>query len=139
MFNAIVIDKDDAGYRARLGTLDEDRLPEGNVTVQVQWSTLNYKDGLAITGRSPIVRKFPMVPGVDFAGVVRSSTDPDWKAGDTVLLNGWGVGEGHFGGLAQLARVKGDWLVPIPAPFTARQAMAIGTAGYTAMLSVLAL
>jgi acrylyl-CoA reductase (NADPH) len=139
MFKAIVINKDDNGYRAELSALDESQLPEGDVTVQVQWSTLNYKDGLAITGKSPVVRKFPMVPGVDFAGVVSASTNADWNVGDKVVLNGWGVGEGHFGGLAEMARVKGDWLVPLPPQFTTRHAMAIGTAGYTAMLCVLAL
>jgi acrylyl-CoA reductase (NADPH) len=114
-------------------------LPEGDVTVQVEWSTLNYKDGLAITGQSPVVRRFPMVPGIDFAGTVSQSSHPNWKAGDKVILNGWGVGETHCGGLAEKARVKGEWLVPLPAAFSARQAMAIGTAGYTAMLCVLAL
>jgi acrylyl-CoA reductase (NADPH) len=139
MYNAIVVNKDESGYHAQLSTLDEAQLPEGDVTVRVQWSTLNYKDGLAITGKSPVVRKFPLVPGIDFAGVVTSSTSADWKPGDEVVLNGWGVGETHSGGLAEMARVKGDWLVPLPAQFTARQAMAIGTAGYTAMLSVMAL
>ncbi|MGA4636676.1 MDR family oxidoreductase [Pseudomonas solani] len=139
MFKGILIDKDDAGYRATLTGLDEAQLPEGDVTVQVDYSTLNYKDGLAITGKSPVVRKFPMVAGIDLAGTVEASDNPAFKAGDRVLLNGWGVGETHWGGLAQKARLNGDWLIPLPAGFTPRQAMAIGTAGYTAMLSVLAL
>ena len=139
MFQGILITKDDAGYRAGLQAIDEAVLPEGDVTVRVAWSTLNYKDGLAITGRSPVVRRFPMIPGIDFAGTVESSSHPAWKAGDQVVLNGWGVGEVHCGGLAEMARVKGDWLVRLPAAFTTRQAMAIGTAGYTAMLCVLAL
>ncbi|BAL22818.1 MDR family oxidoreductase [Azoarcus sp. KH32C] len=139
MFQGILITKDEAGYQARLQAIDEAVLPEGDVTVRVAWSTLNYKDGLAITGRSPVVRRFPMIPGIDFAGTVESSSHPAWKAGDQVVLNGWGVGEVHCGGLAEVARVKGDWLVRLPAVFTTRQAMAIGTAGYTAMLCVLAL
>lgn len=139
MFQGILITKDDAGYRAGLQAIDEAVLPEGDVTVRVAWSTLNYKDGLAITGRSPVVRRFPMIPGIDFAGTVESSSHPAWQPGDPVVLNGWGVGEVHCGGLAEVARVKGDWLVRLPTAFTARQAMAIGTAGYTAMLCVLAL
>ena len=139
MFRAILIDKDDSGYRASLQELDEARLPEGDVRVRVSHSTLNYKDALAITGKGPVVRQFPMVPGVDLAGVVEESSHPDFKAGDAVLLNGWGVGETHWGGLAQVARLKGDWLIPLPAGFSAAEAMAVGTAGYTAMLSVLAL
>lgn len=139
MFKALVVEKDDQGYRSNLQELDESQLPEGDVTVKVSHSTLNYKDGLAITGKGPVVRKFPMVPGIDLAGVVEESSHPDYQAGDAVLLNGWGVGEGHWGGLAQKARLKGDWLVPLPAEFTPAQAMSIGTAGYTAMLCVLAL
>ncbi|MBC9072951.1 oxidoreductase [Thauera sp. CAU 1555] len=139
MFKAILIEKDDAGYRAQLTELADDALPEGDVTVRVAYSTLNYKDGLAITGKGPVVRKFPMVPGIDLAGTVEASSHPDVAVGDAVVLNGWGVGEGHWGGLAQRARLKGDWLVPLPSAFTARQAMAIGTAGYTAMLCVMAL
>ena len=139
MFKGILIEKDDAGYRAALADLDETRLPEGDVTVRVSHSTLNYKDALAITGKGPVVRAFPMVPGIDLAGTVEHSTHPDYKAGDAVILNGWGVGETHWGGLAQKARVNGNWLVPLPAQFTPQQAMAIGTAGYTAMLCVLAL
>ncbi|RUP31051.1 MAG: oxidoreductase, partial [Curvibacter sp.] len=139
MFEGILITKDDAGYRAQLQSIDEAQLPEGDVTVQVAWSTLNYKDGLAITGQSPVVRRFPMVPGIDFAGTVTASSHPAWQVGDQVVLNGWGVGETHWGGLAGVARVKGDWLVRLPEAFNARQAMAIGTAGYTAMLCVMAL
>ena len=139
MYKAIVINKDDAGYRAELTELDDSDLPEGDVTVKVDYSTLNYKDGLAITGKGPVVRRFPMVPGIDLAGSVMASSHADFKVGDAVVLNGWGVGEVHPGGLAQKARLKGDWLVPLPANFTPAQAMAIGTAGYTAMLCVLAL
>ncbi|GJE14308.1 acrylyl-CoA reductase (NADPH) [Methylobacterium longum] len=139
MFKAIVIEKDEAGYRAGLREIDEAQLPDGDVTVDVSYSTLNYKDGLAITGKGPVVRKFPMVPGIDVAGTVRESRHPDYKTGDQVILNGWGVGETHWGGLAQVARLKGDWLVPLPEAFTPRQAMSIGTAGYTAMLCVIAL
>ncbi|WP_028311974.1 MDR family oxidoreductase [Derxia gummosa] len=139
MFEAILIEKDDAGYRASRRALDEAQLPEGDVTVKVAYSTLNYKDALAITGKGPVVRRFPMVPGIDLAGTVESSSHPDFKAGDAVLLNGWGVGEAHWGALAQKARLKGDWLIPLPAGFTPRQAMEIGTAGYTAMLCVIAL
>ena len=139
MFKGILIEKDDAGYRASLKDIDEAQLPEGDVTVRVSHSTLNYKDGLAITGKGPVVRRFPMVPGIDLVGTVESSTHADYQPGDSVLLNGWGVGEGHWGGLAQKARLKGDWLVPLPKQFSPQQAMAIGTAGYTAMLCVLAL
>ncbi|MCQ4348064.1 oxidoreductase [Pseudomonas stutzeri] len=139
MFRAILIDKDDSGYRASLQALDESRLPEGEVRVRVSHSTLNYKDALAITGKGPVVRQFPMVPGIDLAGVVEESRHPDFKTGDAVLLNGWGVGETHWGGLAQLAHLKGDWLIPLPQGFSAAEAMAVGTAGYTAMLAVLAL
>lgn len=139
MFKGILIEKDESGYRAAVQDLDEALLPEGDVTVRVSHSTLNYKDGLAITGQAPVVRRFPMVPGIDFAGVVESSTHPAYRPGDAVVLNGWGVGEVHWGGLAQTARVNGDWLVPLPQAFSAQQAMAIGTAGYTAMLCVLAL
>ncbi len=139
MFKGILIEKDEAGYRAAVKDLDEAQLPEGDVTVRVERSSLNYKDGLAITGKGPVVRKFPMVPGIDLAGIVEASDNPDYKVGDRVVLNGWGVGETHWGGLAQKARLKGDWLVPLPDAFTAQQAMAIGTAGYTAMLCVLAL
>ena len=138
-FKAIRIEKTVAGQSAGIVDMNDSELMDGDVTVRVTHSTLNYKDGLAITGKSPVVRKFPMVPGVDFAGIVESSTNPEFKAGDEVVLNGWGVGEGHFGGLAQKARVKGDWLVALPKGLTRFQAMAIGTAGYTAMLCVMAL
>jgi len=139
MFKGILIERDDAGYRANLRDIDDAQLPDGDVTVRVSHSTLNYKDGLAITGKGPVVRRFPMVPGIDLVGTVESSTHADYQPGDSVLLNGWGVGEGHWGGLAQKARLKGDWLVPLPKQFSPQQAMAIGTAGYTAMLCVLAL
>jgi len=139
MFKAIVIEKDDAGYRAGVKQVDESALPPGEVTVRVDYSTVNYKDGLAITGKGPIVRKFPLHAGIDFAGVVEASDDARYKAGDRVVLTGWGVGETHSGGLAQKARVKADWLVPLPVGLTTKQAMSIGTAGFTAMLCVLAL
>jgi len=139
MFKAILIDKTDDGQQATLEALDEARLPDGDVTVRVECSTLNYKDALAITGKGPVVREFPMVPGIDLAGTVEESSHPDYRPGDEVVLNGWGVGEKHWGGLAEKARLSGDWLIPRPAAFNARQCMAIGTAGYTAMLSVMAL
>ena len=139
MFKAILIDKQDGAQSARLSEVNETQLPEAAVTVRVEYSTINYKDGLAITGKSPVVRKFPMVPGIDFSGVVEASTNEAWRPGDRVLLNGWGVGEGHWGGLAQKARVNAEWLQRIPEQFTSKQAMAIGTAGYTASLSVHAL
>jgi len=139
MFKGILIEKAAASYRAALTDLDERQLPEGDVTVRVSHSTLNYKDALAISGHGPVVRTFPMVPGIDLAGVVEHSSHPGYKAGDAVILNGWGAGETHWGGLAQKARVNGNWLVPLPGEFTPQQAMAIGTAGYTAMLCVLAL
>ena len=139
MFKAILIDKQDGAQSARLSEVNETQLPEAAVSVRVEYSTINYKDGLAITGKSPVVRKFPMVPGIDFSGVVEASTNEAWRPGDRVLLNGWGVGEGHWGGLAQKARVNAEWLQRIPERFTSKQAMAIGTAGYTASLSVHAL
>ncbi len=139
MFNAVLIEKTDDVQSVSVTQVDESQLPEGDVIIDVAYSTLNYKDGLAITGASPVVRKFPMVPGIDLAGTVRSSSHVDWSAGDKVVLNGWGVGEGHWGGLAQVARLNGDWLVPLPAAFSEKQAMAIGTAGYTASLCVDAL
>ena len=139
MFNGILIEKDEAGYRASYQSLSEEILPAGDVTVAVQWSSLNYKDGLALTGASPVVRRFPLIPGIDFAGTVLESQHPDWHPGDKVVLNGWGVGETHSGGLAERARVRGDWLVALPERFQPRDAMAIGTAGYTAMLCVMAL
>jgi acrylyl-CoA reductase (NADPH) len=139
MFNAILIERDPGPYRATLKSLDEAQLPPAEVAVRIDYSTLNYKDALAITGHGPVVRQFPMVPGIDFAGTVESSEHSAYKSGDKVVLNGWGVGETHWGGLAQKARVKADWLVPLPPAFTTRQAMAIGTAGYTAMLCVMSL
>jgi acrylyl-CoA reductase (NADPH) len=139
MFNAILVEREPPPYRASLKKLDESQLPAGDVTVRVEYSTLNYKDALAITGKGPVVRQFPLVPGIDFAGTVVESSNPAYKSGDKVLLNGWGVGETHWGGLAQVARVKADWLIPLPGALTARQAMAVGTAGYTAMLCVMAL
>ena len=139
MFNAILIEKNDSQQEVKVTSLDNDALPEGDVLVRVDYSTINYKDALAITGASPVVRSFPMVPGIDLAGVVEESDHPRWKAGDKVVLNGWGVGEGHWGGLAQYARLKGDWLVALPDAFDSRQAMIIGTAGYTASLCVDAL
>ncbi|MGY2029120.1 acrylyl-CoA reductase (NADPH) [Nocardia gipuzkoensis] len=139
MFAAVLIEKGEAGPKVTLTDVDEATLPEGNVTVEVAYSTLNYKDALAITGKSPIVRAFPMVPGIDLAGVVTESSHAEWSVGDEVILNGWGVGETHWGGLGQRARLNGDWLIPLPTEFTARQAMAIGTAGYTASLCVEAL
>ena len=139
MFNAILLNKGEAGVDARVAKFDDAQLPEGTVTVRIDYSTINYKDGLAITGKAPIVRTWPMVPGIDFAGTVETSSHAGWKSGDKVILNGWGVGESHWGGLAQRARLSGDWLVGLPAAFSTRQAAAIGTAGYTAMLCVLAL
>lgn len=140
---ALRIDKSETGPIVAVHELDSAQLPGidagGEVTVAIEYSTINYKDGLAITGKVPVVRKFPMVPGIDFAGTVVASAHPAWRPGDHVILNGWGVGESHWGGLAQQARVKGDWLVRRPDPLSARQAMAIGTAGYTAMLCVMAL
>jgi acrylyl-CoA reductase (NADPH) len=139
MFRALLIEKTDAGQRVALTRIDDAQLSDGDVTVRVEWSTLNYKDALALTGRSPVVRKFPMVPGIDLAGIVEASTHPGFRAGDRVLVNGFGLGESHSGGLAERGRVKGEWLVPVPAAFTTRQAMSIGTAGYTAALALLAL
>jgi acrylyl-CoA reductase (NADPH) len=138
-FRAVRIDKTETGQTAKLVDFDENELMDGDVTVRVEWSTVNYKDGLAVSGKAPVVRRFPMIPGIDFVGMVETSTHPEWKPGDRVILNGWGVGETHLGGYAEKARVKGDWLVPAPAGMTGREAMAIGTAGYTAMLAVMAL
>ena len=139
MPNAILIERDNQPYRASLKNIEVAQLPPGDVTVRIDYSTINYKDALAITGKGPVVRQFPMVPGIDFAGTVEESDSPSHRRGDKVVLNGWGVGENHWGGLAQVARVKGEWLVPLPSGMSARQAMAIGTAGYTAMLCVIAL
>jgi acrylyl-CoA reductase (NADPH) len=139
MFNALLLEQEDDRTRASIQSIDEARLTGGDVLVRVEYSTLNYKDGLAITGKVPVVRKFPMVPGIDFAGVVEQSTHAGFKPGDRVVLNGWGAGETHWGGLAQKARIPGDHLIPLPEGLTTRQAMAVGTAGYTAMLCVQAL
>jgi acrylyl-CoA reductase (NADPH) len=138
-FKAIRIDKAEKGTTAALTEFDEAELMEGDVTVRVEWSTLNYKDGLAVTGKAPLVRRFPMIAGIDFAGTVEQSSHPQWKPGDKVVCTGWGMGETHLGAYAQKARVKGDWLVRLPEGMSARDAMAIGTAGFTAMLAVLAL
>ncbi|GLS89898.1 alcohol dehydrogenase [Psychromonas marina] len=139
MFQGILIEKDEQGYRAAVKDIDESVLPEGDVTINVSHSTLNYKDALAITGKGRIIRSFPMVPGIDLVGTVEQSDSDKFKVGDQVLLNGFGVGEAHSGGLAQKARLKSEWLIPLPKAFSPRQAMSIGTAGYTAMLCVLAL
>ncbi|HEY8333507.1 MAG TPA: MDR family oxidoreductase [Tardiphaga sp.] len=139
MFRAVRIDKADKGTTVALTQFDEAELMDGDVTVRVEWSTVNYKDGLAVTGKAPVVRRFPMIAGIDLAGTVETSSHPDWKPGDKVICNGWGMGETHLGAYAEKARVKGDWLVRLPDGMTTRDAMAIGTAGYTAMLSVLAL
>ncbi|ARD21245.1 MDR family oxidoreductase [Shewanella japonica] len=139
MFNGLLIEKDDQGYRAAVKEIDESVLPDGDVSVKVIYSTINYKDALAITGKGPVVRQFPMVPGIDLVGLVEASDTDKFKVGDYVLLNGFGVGEVHCGGLAERARLKSEWLIPLPNAFTPKQAMAIGTAGYTAMLSVIAL
>ena len=138
-FRAIRIDKAEKGTTVALTQFDEAELMEGDVTIRVEWSTLNYKDGLAVTGKAPVVRRFPMIAGIDLAGTVEQSSHPQWKAGDKVICNGWGMGETHLGAYAEKARVKGDWLVRLPEGMSARDAMAIGTAGYTAMLAVLAL
>jgi acrylyl-CoA reductase (NADPH) len=138
-FKAIRVDKADKGTTAALTQFDEAELMDGDVTVRVEWSTLNYKDGLALTGKAPVVRRFPMIAGIDFAGTVEQSSHPQWKAGDKVVCTGWGMGETHLGAYAEKARVKGDWLVALPQGLSTRDAMAIGTAGFTAMLSVLAL
>ena len=138
-FKATLIEKTDAGQRVSLADFDETNLMEGDTTVRVEWSTVNYKDGLALTGKAPVVRRWPMIAGVDLAGTVEFSTHADWKPGDKVILNGWGLGETHLGAYAEKVRVMGDWLVRLPRSMTTRDAMAIGTAGYTAMLAVLAL
>jgi acrylyl-CoA reductase (NADPH) len=139
MFKGILIEKNDDKYSVKLSDIDESILPEGDVSVDVLYSTLNYKDGLAITGKSPVVRRFPMIPGIDLVGTVTQSESDKFSVGDHVLLNGFGVGETHSGGLAQKARLKSEWLIPLPASMSPEQAMAIGTAGYTAMLCVIAL
>ncbi|MEL0658141.1 MDR family oxidoreductase [Psychromonas arctica] len=139
MFKGILVEKDEQGYRAAVKDIDDSVLPEGDVTIKVAYSTLNYKDALAITGKGPVVRNFPMVPGIDLVGTVEQCDSKQFKVGDKVLLNGFGVGETHCGGLAEKARLKSEWLIPLPNAFSARQAMSIGTAGYTAMLCVIAL
>ncbi|MEO7335666.1 MAG: alcohol dehydrogenase catalytic domain-containing protein, partial [Caldimonas sp.] len=139
MFTALLLEKGEAGFVAGIQSIDESRLPEGDVLIRIEHSTLNYKDGLAITNKGPVVRLWPMVAGIDGAGTVLESTHPDWKPGDQVVHNGWGVGETRWGCLAEKARLSGAGLVRLPAAFTTRQAMALGTAGYTAMLCVLAL
>jgi len=138
-FKAIRIDKAEKGTTSALTEFDDAELMEGDVTVRVEWSTVNYKDGLAVTGKAPVVRRFPMIAGIDFAGTVEQSSHPSWKAGDKVVSTGWGLGETHLGAYAEKARVKGDWLVRLPDGLSAREAMAIGTAGFTAMLAILAL
>jgi acrylyl-CoA reductase (NADPH) len=138
-FRALLVSKTETGQEHNFVQLTEDDLMPGDVTVNVTHSSVNYKDGLAITGKSPVIRKYPLIPGIDFSGTVKSSTHKDWKAGDQVVLGGWGVGEGHHGGYAQMARVNGDWLVPLPKAFSPADAMAIGVAGYTAMLCLMAL
>jgi acrylyl-CoA reductase (NADPH) len=138
-FKAVRIDKAEKGTTAALTQFDEADLMEGDVTIRVEWSTLNYKDGLAVTGKAPVVRRFPMIAGIDFAGTVEQSSHPQWKAGDKVICTGWGMGETYLGAYAEKARVKGDWLVRLPEGMSTRDAMAIGTAGFTAMLAVLAL
>src|SRR5918998_2443859 len=138
-FRAMVIDKTDSGQNVGLRSFDETELMDGDVTVRVTHSTLNYKDGLALTGKAPVVRRFPMIPGVDLVGTVEASSNPDFEPGDAVVLNGWGLGETHLGAYAERARVKGDWLIPLPPGMSPAQAMAVGTAGYTAMLCVMAL
>ncbi|HWP25722.1 MAG TPA: MDR family oxidoreductase [Xanthobacteraceae bacterium] len=138
-FKAILIEKAEPGQKVGLVNFDEKDLMDGDVTVRVEWSSLNYKDGLAITGRAPVVRRFPMIAGIDLAGTVEDSAHPKWKPGDKVILNGFGLGETHLGAYAEKARVKGEWLVPLPQGFTTREAMAVGTAGFTAMLAVMAL
>lgn len=143
MFKGIVLNKSESGFEATLREISDEELKsnagDGDVEVRIEWSTLNYKDGLAITNRSPVVRKWPMVPGIDGAGIIEHSDNPAWRPGDKVILNGWGVGETHWGCLAQKARLKSEWLVPLPNTISAKQAMSIGTAGYTAMLCAIAL
>src|SRR5689334_11451249 len=138
-FKAILIEKGEGGQKVALTDFDEKDLMDGDVTIRVEWSTLNYKDGLAITGKAPVVRRFPMIPGVDLVGTVETSSNPDFKPGDPVVLNGWGLGETHLGAYAEKVRVKGEWLIPLPDGLSPLQAMAVGTAGYTAMLCLMAL
>ena len=138
-FTAVLIEKTEAGQKVGFSEFDDSGLMDGDVTVRVEWSCINYKDGLAVTGLAPVVRRWPMIPGIDLAGTVESSSHAHWKKGDSVVLNGFGLGETHLGAWAEKARVKGDWLTPLPQGMTTRDAMAIGTAGYTAMLAVIAL
>ena len=138
-FRALLVSKTDTGQNVEIAHLTESDLMEGDVTIRVEHSSVNYKDGLAVTGKAPIIRKYPLIPGVDLAGIVRASSNPAYNIGDKVVLGGWGVGEGHHGGFAEMARVKGEWLVPLPKAFSTSDAMAIGVAGYTAMLCVMAL
>jgi acrylyl-CoA reductase (NADPH) len=138
-FKAIVVDRTEAGQQVGLTDFDENDLMPGDVTVRVEWSTVNYKDGLAVTGKAPVVRRFPMIAGIDLAGTVEASSHPAWQPGDKVICNGWGLGETHLGAYAEKARVHGDWLVALPQGMSTRDAMAVGTAGYTAMLCILAL
>jgi acrylyl-CoA reductase (NADPH) len=139
VFKAILLEKGEKAPIAKLVELDESELPEGDVLVDIEYSTLNFKDALAITGKGPVVRKYPIVPGIDIAGTVVESQHNNWQAGDQVILNGWGVGESYWGGMSQKASLNGDWLIRRPEPLSSQQAMAIGTAGYTAMLCVMAL
>ena len=139
MFNALMVNKVDEEFTAEIKQIEESELPDGDVLIDVEYSTINYKDGLAVTNSSPIVRSWPMIPGIDLAGTVTESSNPDVSVGDKVLVNGWGIGEETFGGFSQRARIQGEWTVPVPENFTTAQTMAIGTAGYTSMLSVLAL
>ena len=139
MFKCLLVDKDENGYGTSVATLNEDTLSQGNVLVKVLYSTLNYKDALAITGKAPVIRSFPMIPGIDFSGIVEHSESEDFKVGDKILLNGYGVGEKHKGGLSQKAKVNSEWLIPLPEQLSSLQAMSIGTAGYTAMLCIQAL
>jgi acrylyl-CoA reductase (NADPH) len=138
LFRALVVNKDEHGYRAQIQDWSRDQLMDGDVLVRIAHSTVNYKDGLAVSGKGPIIRQFPMIPGIDLAGAVEESSSPDFAVGDKVLLNGYGVGEKHHGGFAQYARLKSEWLIPLPKTLDTEQAMAIGTAGYTAMLCVMA-
>ena len=138
-FKALLVSKTETGQSAAITEMDESQLMAGDVTIRVSHSSLNYKDGLAVTGKGPIIRQFPMIPGVDFAGIVTASQNPKWKAGDEVILQGWGVGEGHHGGFAQMARVKAEWLLALPKGWSAEQAMAVGVAGFTSMRCVIAL
>lgn len=138
-FRALLVSKIEQGQTAEFVDMSEDQLMPGDVTIRVSHSSVNYKDGLAVTGKSPIIRQYPLIPGIDFAGKVQNSTDPRWKVGDDVVLGGWGVGESHHGGFAQMARVKGDWLVPLNKDWKPEDAMAVGVAGFTSMLCVMAL